>query len=123
MGSLCRSRGSRRARPSSLTPVLSFASSVRSKSLFFAAASWYSRTASRLGILSAHFFNAGMLGRDDHISRAKQRVRAGGVDEQLVARRGGNYLRAVAAADPVLLLRHHAVDEVRSSRSSMSRSA
>ncbi len=48
--------------PSSLTPVLSFASSVRSKSLFFAAASWYSRTASRLVILSAHFSMQGCSG-------------------------------------------------------------
>ena len=39
----------------------------------------------QVGDLVRPFFNAGMLGRDDHISRAKQRVRAGGVDEQLVA--------------------------------------
>ena len=41
--------------PFSSTPVLSFAISVRSKSDFLAAFSWYARISSILDSLSAHF--------------------------------------------------------------------
>ena len=55
-----------------------------------------------------------MLGRDDHIGAAEQRVGAGGVDGQGIPRRGGEVdLRAVAAADPVFLLGGDALDEVK----------
>ena len=50
-------------------------------------------------------FDEGVLGADDHVGRAEQRVRAGGVDRQGVARGGVEVdLGAVAAADPVALL-------------------
>ena len=95
-----------RARPPAGRRSCPCATSVRSKSLFLAAASWYALHLVQVGDLVRPFLNAGVLGRDDHVGRAEQRVRAGGVDEQLVARRGGEvYLRAGGAADPVLLLR------------------
>ena len=55
-----------------------------------------------------------MLGADDHVGRAEQGVRTGGVDPQLLvlARDAEVHLRALAAADPVALLHLHPVDEV-----------
>ena len=59
------------------------------------------------------FFNGRVLGADDHIGGAKQRVRPGGVNQQAVARRGFKpHLCAVAAANPVLLLGLYAVNKI-----------
>ena len=58
-------------------------------------------------------FDEGVLRADDHVGRAEQRVRAGGVDRQGVARGGVEVdLGAVAAADPVALLGLDAVDVI-----------
>jgi len=58
-------------------------------------------------------FDEGVLGADDHVGRTEQRVRAGGVDRQGVARGGVEVdLGAVAAADPVALLGLDAVDVI-----------
>ena len=55
----------------------------------------------------------GVLGADDHIGCAEQRIGAGGVDGQGVTGGGGKVdFRAVAAADPVALLGLDAVDVV-----------
>ena len=54
-----------------------------------------------------------MLRADDHVGRAEQRIRAGGVDGQGITGGGGKVdLGTVAAADPVALLGLDAVDVV-----------
>ena len=54
-----------------------------------------------------------MLGADDHVGAAEQRVRAGGVDSQGIAGGGVEVdLGTMAAADPVALLGLDAVDVV-----------
>ncbi len=54
-----------------------------------------------------------MLGRDDHVGRAENRIRACGENAQRVARRGREIdLRAVGAADPVALGRLDALDVI-----------
>ena len=54
-----------------------------------------------------------MLGRDDHVGRAEQSVRTGGVDGQGIALGGLEVdLRAGRASDPVLLLGLDALDVV-----------
>ncbi len=60
--------------------------------------------------LRGPFFQIGMLGGKDHIGRAVERVRPGGVDGQDVPRRRGEiHFRSGRAADPVALLRLHAL--------------
>ena len=55
----------------------------------------------------------GVFGREDHVGGAEQGVAPGGVHGQLIAGGGAEVdLGAVAAADPVLLLGDHPVDEV-----------
>ena len=58
-------------------------------------------------------FDEGMLGADDHVGAAEERIGAGGVDSQGVAGGGVEVdLGTMAAADPVTLLGLDAVDVV-----------
>ena len=66
-----------------------------------------------VGQPAAPLLHQRMLGRDDHIGRAEDGVRAGGEHAQRVARGGGEIdLRAVGAADPVALGRLDALDVI-----------
>ncbi|MPN08983.1 hypothetical protein SDC9_156271 [bioreactor metagenome] len=63
--------------------------------------------------LARPFVDKLVLGRNDHVGHAKQRVRAGGVDDHLVAlTRAKGHLSTVAAADPVDLLGFDALNEI-----------
>ena len=66
-----------------------------------------------VGQLVLPLFHIGVLGGDDHVSRAKEGVAAGGVDGEDVAFGGVEvHVSAGGAADPVLLLGHHTGQEV-----------
>ena len=80
--------------PSTTTPVFSLFSSVRSKSdLRAPPPDRRRRVGVRIRPASTHF-DEGVLGADDHVGRAEQRVRAGGVDRQGVARGGVKLISA-----------------------------
>ena len=66
-----------------------------------------------VGQLVLPLFHIGVLGGDDHVSRAKEGVAAGGVDGEDVPFGGVEvHVSAGGAADPVLLLGHHTGQEV-----------
>ena len=70
-----------------------------------------------VGILDEAFLQPllddGVLRGDDHVGSAEQGIAAGGVNGQGIARGGAEIdFRAVAAADPVLLLGGDALDVI-----------